>query len=170
MTIREYIDKNLPNLNWNILPQIFEDNEVELTEEIEKYLRETPENTNWNIIDSIMNSGGGNTGEVWFVGSEYYDEDGTREFYLLNVGETDHKTELLTNHSDYDIFLNGEELPFSVTPQEGFIIWTDTEVEETTTKVVRIIQQSDEIQVTVVFLDASTAPTSVEISVSIKGK
>ena len=53
MTIKEYIEKNLPNLNWNILPQIFEENGVELTEEIETYLKETPENTNWNLLGKI---------------------------------------------------------------------------------------------------------------------
>ena len=53
MTIREYMDRNLPNLNWNILPQIFESEGVELTEEIERYLRETPKNTNWNVFNSV---------------------------------------------------------------------------------------------------------------------
>lgn len=53
MTIREYIDKNLTHLNWNILPQIFESEGVELTEEIERYLRETPKNTNWNVFKGI---------------------------------------------------------------------------------------------------------------------
>ena len=38
MDIKEYLDKNLPNLNFNILSQIFEENEVELTENIKKYL------------------------------------------------------------------------------------------------------------------------------------
>lgn len=59
MTIYEYITKNLPNLNWNILPQIFENNGVELTEDIEKYLRETPGNTNWNVFNSISENTGG---------------------------------------------------------------------------------------------------------------
>ena len=53
VTIRSYIDKNLANLNWNILPQIFESEGVELTEEIERYLRETPKNTNWNVFGSL---------------------------------------------------------------------------------------------------------------------
>lgn len=54
VTIRSYIDKNLPNLNWNILPQIFESEGVELTEDIEKYLRETPGNTNWNLLRILL--------------------------------------------------------------------------------------------------------------------
>lgn len=54
ITIRSYIDRNLPNLNWNILPQIFESEGVELTEEIKRYLRETPKNTNWNIFKDVV--------------------------------------------------------------------------------------------------------------------
>lgn len=54
MQIKDYITKNLSNLNWNILPQIFEENGVELTEEIEAYLRNTPENTNWNLLNKML--------------------------------------------------------------------------------------------------------------------
>ena len=57
MEIKDYINKNLTNLNWNILPQIFEENDVELTEEIEAYLRNSPENTNWNVLDGMSGSG-----------------------------------------------------------------------------------------------------------------
>ena len=53
MQVKDYINKNLPNLNWNILPQIFEDEGIELTEEIKAYLKETPGNTNWNILNEI---------------------------------------------------------------------------------------------------------------------
>lgn len=56
MEIKDYITKNLTNLNWNILPQIFEENNVELTEEIEAYLRNTPENTNNAILNELLNS------------------------------------------------------------------------------------------------------------------
>ena len=56
MEIKDYITKNLTNLNWNILPQIFEENSVELTEEIEAYLRNTPENTNNAILKELLNS------------------------------------------------------------------------------------------------------------------
>lgn len=54
MEIKDYINQNLPNLNWNILPQIFEENNVELTEEIEAYLRNTPGNTNWNVLSELV--------------------------------------------------------------------------------------------------------------------
>ena len=62
MQLKEYIDKNLPNLNWNILPQIFEDEDIELTEEIKAYLKETPGNTNWNIFKDLTNK---NEEESW---------------------------------------------------------------------------------------------------------
>ena len=55
VTIRSYINKNLTHLNWNILPQIFESEGMELTEEIERYLKETPKNTNWNMMQTIIN-------------------------------------------------------------------------------------------------------------------
>ena len=66
MEIKDYINKNLTNLNWNILPQIFEENNVELTEEIEAYLRNTPENTNWNVFDGMSGSSSddGDTTEI----------------------------------------------------------------------------------------------------------
>lgn len=53
MNIMEYINKNLPNLNWNILPQLFEDEGVKLTEEIKTYLKETPNNINWDVFGSL---------------------------------------------------------------------------------------------------------------------
>ena len=59
MQLKEYIDKNLPNLNWNILPQIFEDEGIELTEEIKAYLKETPGNTNWNVFEGIVKTAEG---------------------------------------------------------------------------------------------------------------
>lgn len=57
MTIKEYINKNLPNLNWNILPQVFEEESIELTEEIKAYLKETPGNTNWNVFKGMSGNG-----------------------------------------------------------------------------------------------------------------
>lgn len=56
LTIRSYITKNLPSLNWNILPQIFAENGVEMNEKIEAYLRNTPENTNWSILEQLGGS------------------------------------------------------------------------------------------------------------------
>lgn len=68
-TIRSYIDKNLPNLNWNILPQIFESEGVELTEEIERYLRETPKNTNWNVFNKLFDRTPIDLGTLFYQGS-----------------------------------------------------------------------------------------------------
>ena len=73
MTIYEYINKNLPNLNWNILPQIFESEGVELTEDIEKYLRETPGNTNWNVIKDLNNSNKDNGIKTIYIAEEWED-------------------------------------------------------------------------------------------------
>ena len=69
MQIKDYITKNLPNLNWNILPQIFESDGVELTEEIERYLRETPKNTNWNVFNSVSSSNSTDEGLVIINGT-----------------------------------------------------------------------------------------------------
>ena len=54
MDIKEYLERNLPNVNFNILPQLFEEEGIELTEEIVEYLKTTPWNTNWNIFNSII--------------------------------------------------------------------------------------------------------------------
>lgn len=69
MNIKEYLDKNLPNLNFNILPQILEENGVELTEEIIEYLKNSPWNTNWNVlgnwgVDSDEKEDSGFPGEI----------------------------------------------------------------------------------------------------------
>ena len=69
MTIREYIDKNLTSLNWNIVPQSCESEGVELTEEIERYLRETPKNTNWNVFKELFNHTLIDLGTLFYQGS-----------------------------------------------------------------------------------------------------
>lgn len=50
MKIKNYLDKNYPSINWNILSQLFEEEGIELTEEIRDYLNTTPWNTNANIL------------------------------------------------------------------------------------------------------------------------
>ena len=57
MQINEYIQKNLSSLNFNVLSSIYEENGLELTEEIKSYLKETPENTNLAIIGQLSRSG-----------------------------------------------------------------------------------------------------------------
>ena len=170
MTIHEYIDRNLPHLNWNILPQIFEDNGVELTKEIEKYLRETPENTNWNVIDSMMNQGGGNTSEIWFVGGENYENNGQYFFMLQPTKEIYSFDKLALNPNDYTIILNGEKELFLVQSNETFTTWADSETQQEATVVFHIAFPENYYEGGIIYLDASIAPTSVEVSVSVKEK
>jgi hypothetical protein len=54
MQIKEYLDKNLPNINWNIFPQICEKNGFELTDWVKQYLKETPGNTNYNFLKDMI--------------------------------------------------------------------------------------------------------------------
>lgn len=77
MQVKEYINKNLPNLNWNILPQIFEDEGIELTEEIKAYLKETPGNTNWNVLHEMSGSGEDKSTKIHIVLTKQsrYDEN-----------------------------------------------------------------------------------------------
>lgn len=51
----EYMRKTLPNeFNWSILYQLFEEDEIELSETAENYLRTTPWNTNLTIFEEIL--------------------------------------------------------------------------------------------------------------------
>ncbi len=52
--IKEYWDKNYPSINWNILPQLFEEEKTELTKEIEEYLKTTPWNMNHAILKTLL--------------------------------------------------------------------------------------------------------------------
>lgn len=84
MQIKDYITKNFPSLNWNILPQIFEENGVEMNEEIEAYLRNTPENTNWSILEQLGGSGGSSEGKLLFdeIINCWDDDDGESSYYI----------------------------------------------------------------------------------------
>ena len=51
----EYIRKTLPNeFNWSILYQLFKEDEIELSETAENYLRTTPWNTNLTVFEEIL--------------------------------------------------------------------------------------------------------------------
>ena len=51
----DYIRKTLPNeFNWSILYQLFKEDEIELSETAEDYLRTTPQNTNLAIFEEIL--------------------------------------------------------------------------------------------------------------------
>jgi hypothetical protein len=86
MQIKDYITKNLPSLNWNILPQIFEENNVELTEEIEAYLRNTPENTNWNVLKQILEAAENREDRSMVVTAnfDYSEEEHFANIYVTN--------------------------------------------------------------------------------------
>lgn len=122
MEIKDYITKNLINLNWNILPQIFEENDAELTEEIEAYLRNTPENTNWNVFEGMIGSG---EEEIIFNGvSQVYsmgvptamNEYDGRE---INVGD---QFKVIINESIYDFTMEiqGNPTIYSENGELGF--------------------------------------------------
>ncbi len=70
MTIKEYIEKNLPySVNFNVLSTVCKENGSELTEEIKAYLKETPENTNWNIFKMLFNNTPVDLGTLFYQGS-----------------------------------------------------------------------------------------------------
>ena len=108
MDLKDYINKNLPNLNWNILPQIFEENNVELTEEIVEYLKTTPWNTNWSILNEL----GGNSSTTSLI------LDTTAEF-------TSMKRWALLSYYDYNI-LEGVD---SITAETITVTFDGTTVE-----------------------------------------
>lgn len=108
--------------------------------------------------------GGGDTGEVWLVGSEYIEQGGTRMFVLANVDETDHKTELFNNADLYSVYLNGTELPYFVS-QDTAKQWRDAELGENMTMA---IMYETAAAAYAVYRDGTTAPDSVEVSVKAK--
>lgn len=139
-------------------------------ERLIEYLMETPGNTNWQVVEAIGNSGD-EEAEVWFVSDTSVEQEGLKIFTFNNDGITDHITELYDNSGDYKVYLNGEELPYYQRVESGsyiFIGWTDTEEVESSTKNVSISDFRDIKTVQVVYMDASTAPTSVEVSVEHK--
>ena len=151
MEIKDYITKNLPNLNWNILPQIFEKNDVELTEEIEAYLRNTPENTNWNVFEGMSGSGEeevifNGTSQVFSMGvptaaNEY---DG-RE---INVGD---QFKVLINESVYDITMETQGNP-TIYSEDRMLSFTNMNSEPPYTWFFQSndLQVGDEIQIKII--------------------
>ncbi len=161
MELFEYIKSQLPQMpNSAIMKQLG------ASQELIDYVKETPENTNFAIAEVIEGSGGGDA-EVWFTGSEYEDEDGRRIFTLSNVGSTDHMEELFTNAENYQIVLNGEEMPYMVSTEQDKV-WLDNQSVPTKTVQVEFITLGQVYEALAVYMDASTAPTSVEVSVKAK--
>ena len=126
-----------------------------------------------NLFDIIIarklsgGGGGGDTGEVWLIGDTYQGSGG-RMFQLSNVGDTDHMAELLTNGENYKVYLNGDELVLVIQTEQA-ILWADSTDESTMTKTVQIMIVSGEtLSAVSEYVDASTAPDSVEVSVKAK--
>ena len=136
------------------------------------YVTETPENTNFAIAEVIEGSGGGDTGEVWLVGDTGVEEEEMMTFSLSNVGDTDHLSELYTNAERYSVYLNGVELPYYTEQDfgEGAAqkIFADSAEETSATKFVQMINSSTPVTAFAVYIDASTSPTSVEVSIRTK--
>ena len=163
MELFEYIKSQLPQM-----PNVAIMKDMGASDELVEYVKESPENTNLNVMGSITSSGGGGDAEVWLVGTEYLDGSGMREFTLSNVGDTDHITELYTNAENYQVFLNGEELPYFMAEQ-GFKIFADGNIEESMmSKDVQIVDNNGVYIAVAAYMDASNAPTSVEVSVKAK--
>ena len=165
MELFEYIKSQLPQMpNSAIMKQLG------ASQELIDYVKETPENTNFAIAEVIEGSGGGGDAEVWLVGDTYEDVEGVREFTLSNSGDVDHMTELFTNSSNYEVYLNGELLPYVTTIVEpAGVSWCDTEIPEHATKRVDVLGESSvATEAYADYMDATTAPTSVEVSVKHK--
>lgn len=115
-----------------------------------------------------LGSGGGGQAEVWLVGDTGVEESGRMVFALSNVGDTDHIEELHDNPPNYEIYINGESLPYLMLPTDTTVIFADSDNQANITKFVRIIDNSKTIDAEARYMDASTAPTSVEVSVKAK--
>lgn len=170
MELFEYIKSQLPQMP-NV--QIMKD--MGASDELVEYIKESPENTNLNVMGSIANpSGDSDTGEIWFIGNSYNETESYRAFELDSVDTTDHATELFTNGENYTVYLNGEELPYyQKIEQSGYTIvgWADTEEAAASTKnvaITKITGDTDNKTVQAVYMNVSTAPTSVEVSVKAK--
>lgn len=106
--------------------------------------------------------GGGDEPEVWFASNEYEDQDGQRWFVLTNVGSAEHRAELYNNGANYQVFVNGVELPYYFPDHHQ---WQDNEDELSATLLFTCL--TSEV-LGVIYTDPSTAPTSVEVSVKAK--
>lgn len=111
-----------------------------------------------------LGSGGGGDAEVWLVGDTGTEVQGMMTFVLSNVDATDHMSELITNGANYNVFLNGTPLP-QYTGGEGYGAWSDA---ETPTMAIELYSSGGTTSGSATYMDASTAPTSVEVSVKAK--
>ena len=85
----EYMRKTLPNeFNWSILYQLFEEDEIELSEAAENYLRTTPWNTNLTIFEEILEAAEGREDRPTIVTANFSDsgEEDSTDVYVTNNG------------------------------------------------------------------------------------
>ena len=170
MELFEYIKSQLPQMPNTVIMK-----QLGASQELIDYVKETPENTNFAIAEVIGGSGSGGDAEVWLVGNEYTDRNGMRWFVLSNAEDVDHMIELNTNPEVYQVYLSGEELPYLDIIEEETnktTTWANASNPAEATLNVSITIGDDEGTTTevayVVYVDASTAPTSVEVSVKHK--
>lgn len=154
MELFEYIKSQLPHLP---NPAIMKN--MGASEELIDYVREIVWNTNLNVIGSIMSPSDG--AEVWLVGEV---SDGYAQ--LHNNGDTNYIVKLHTNAENYQVFLNGEELPY-FEGDDDLKTWQDVEG-DSYSKSVAILLFEGEYMAKAEYIDASTAPTSIEVSVKAK--
>ena len=124
MQIKDYITKNLSSLNWNILPQIFAENGVEMNEEIEAYLRNTPENTNWSILEQL----GGNTVELPHKIYFLYDWGVEMDLAKSTLKTSEEIQDWVITHKGQDIEFYSQDYKMIPSPyhEDGFsYIWVD---------------------------------------------
>lgn len=158
MELFEYIKSQLPQMpNSAIMKQ------MGASEELIDYVKETPWNTNLNMLNSLD---GGSEPEVWFTGNEPDEMDDQVVFHNLVETKEGNTEELFNNYANYHVYLNGEFLS-EVIPLEDGPVFANGETEETATMFVSI-RFSDTYHVVAFYLDISTAPTSVEVSVKAK--
>ena len=113
-----------------------------------------------------LGSGGGGDAEVWLAG----DTGESGMFTLSNVGDINHMEELFVNGENYQVFANSQALPY-YTPSTmgGGAVWKDNATEQTSTTLLSIEQlENDGYSAVLFYVDASTAPDSVEVSVKAK--
>lgn len=163
MNLFEYIKSQLPQM-----PNVAIMRQLGASEELIEYIRETPWNTNFAIAEVIEGSGDGgeDTGEVWFAGNEYNDQEGARIFTPLNINvELDEIEYLLLNNESYIVYLNGVELPYYAASNS--VMWSDAEGIGMT-KQFNLSLVDEEIVASAIYIGTSTAPTSVEVSIKAK--
>ena len=133
----EYMRKTLPNeFNWSILYQLFEEDEIELSETAENYLRTTPWNTNLTVFEEILEAG--EDGPI--VVTANFDNGG--EEYGAEIYVTSNGTDLGATVVSYDeteqSLVWGE---WGAAPNSGY---SESELEKIGQAVLTALEETDE--------------------------